>query len=83
MSATSKGSILLYDQDFFEWTRHHARLLREGRVAEADLAHLAEEIEDVGKRDQRELRSRLEVLLVHLLKWTAQPDLRYSESGSY
>src|ERR1017187_8574624 len=36
---------------------------------------------DVGKRDRREVRDRLKALLVHLLKWTAQPGLRYAESG--
>jgi hypothetical protein len=36
----------------------------------------------VGKRDRREVRDRLKVLLVHLLKWTAQPGLRYAESGA-
>ena len=37
---------------------------------------------DVGKRDRREVRDRLKALLVHLLKWTAQPGLRYAESGA-
>ena len=33
----------------------NARLLRSERAAEADLAHIAEEIEDMGKRERREL----------------------------
>ncbi|HTH75147.1 MAG TPA: DUF29 domain-containing protein, partial [Trinickia sp.] len=37
---------------------------------------IAEEIEDVGKREQRELVSRIAVLLAHLLKWQFQPDRR-------
>ena len=72
----------LYDRDFFEWTARSAQLLREGRFAEIDAGHLAEEIEDVGKRDQREVRNRLKVLLAHLLKWTVQPGLRYAEGGT-
>jgi hypothetical protein len=72
----------LYDQDFFEWTTRNAELLRQGCVHEADLEHLAEEIEDLGKRDQREVFSRLVVLVMHLLKWKLQPERRYSESGS-
>lgn len=71
----------LYDQDFFEWTAHNARLLREGRLAEADIERIAEEIEDGGKRDQREVRNRLKVLLTHLLKWKMQPELRFSYGG--
>jgi len=76
-----KEAAPLYDRDFFEWTARNAQLLREGRFADVDVEHLAEEIEDVGKRDQREVRNRLKVLLAHLLKWTVQPGLRYSQSG--
>jgi Domain of unknown function DUF29 len=47
------GMTSLYDRDFFEWTWQVARLLREGRFSEVDVEHLAEEIEDVGKIDQR------------------------------
>ena len=66
----------LYDLDFFEWTVHNAELLRAGRFAEADVERIAEELEDMGKREQRELASRLRVLLTHLLKWRAQPGRR-------
>jgi hypothetical protein len=70
----------LYDRDFFEWTVRNAELLRSGRSTEADLEHIAEEIEDMGKRERRELLSRLSVLIAHLLKWEVQPDRR---SGSW
>jgi hypothetical protein len=43
----------LYDTDFAEWSRHNAELLRSGRTSEADLEHIAEEIEDLGKRERR------------------------------
>lgn len=66
----------LYDQDFFEWTVRNADLLRSGRLDEADLEHIAEELEDMGKSERRELESRLEVLLAHLLKWSCQPARR-------
>jgi len=56
----------LYDQDFFQWTIHNAVLLRSGRLSEADLANIAEEIEAIGKNERRELESRLAVILVHL-----------------
>jgi hypothetical protein len=72
----------LYDRDFFEWTVRNAELLRSGCVEEADVEHLAEEIEDLGERDKREVISRLIVLLMHLLKWSIQPERRYTESGS-
>ena len=51
----------LYDTDFAEWTPRNAELLRSGRVSEADLQHIAEEIEDMGTREQRSLHNRLEV----------------------
>jgi hypothetical protein len=66
----------LYEQDFFEWTLRNAELLRAGQFQEADIAHIAEELEDMGKREHRELHSRLVVLLVHLLKWRLEPGIR-------
>ncbi|MEZ5672007.1 MAG: DUF29 domain-containing protein [Thiotrichaceae bacterium] len=69
-------SISEYEQDFYQWTQHNAQLLREGKFAEIDILHIAEELESMGKRDKRELISRLTVLLAHLLKWQFQPLLR-------
>src|ERR1700704_6458711 len=66
----------LYDQDFFAWTNEQAGLLREGRLSEADIDHIAEEIEGIGKREKRELVGRLTVLLLQLLKWQHQPAFR-------
>ncbi len=65
-----------YEQDFFQWTQHNAQLLREGKLTEIDCIHIAEELESMGKRDRRELMSRLTVLLAHLLKWQFQPQRR-------
>ncbi len=64
----------LYDEDFAVWTAETARLLRAGRFDEVDIEHVAEEIEDMGKRDKRELYSRLTVLIADLLKWKWQPE---------
>jgi hypothetical protein len=58
------------------WSQEQARLLRAGRFAELDIEHLADEIEDVGKSEKRELASRMAVLLAHLLKWEVQPEKR-------
>ncbi len=71
MSNTSK-----YDTDFYAWTNEQAALLRAGRLSEVDVAHVAEEIESIGRGERRELVSRLAVLLLHLLKWAQQPDRR-------
>src|SRR5713226_8402736 len=66
----------LYDRDFFEWTQCNAALLRAGRFDQADVEHIAEEIEDMGKSERHELENRLLVLLAHLLKWRLQPERR-------
>jgi hypothetical protein len=65
-----------YEQDVVAWAREQAALLRAGDLAALDVQHIAEEIEDVGKSEQRELASRMSVLLAHLLKWQFQPSRR-------
>jgi Domain of unknown function DUF29 len=65
-----------YDNDFYAWANEQAELLRHGRLAEADIEHIALEIESMGKTEKRELVARLTILLLHLLKWAFQPNLR-------
>ena len=65
-----------YQDDIVVWANEQARLIRAGRFDLLDLEHIAEEIEDVGKSEQRELSSRMAVLLAHLLKWQFQPGRR-------
>ena len=62
-----------YDTDFYAWASEQAALLRAGRLSDADIANIAEEIESMGRSEKRELVNRLSVLLLHLLKWQAQP----------
>lgn len=69
-------SASLYETDFHAWTQRQAELLRAGQLADIDRTLLAEEIEDMGKRQRRELESRLKVLFMHLLKWQFQPGHR-------
>lgn len=66
----------LYDKDFYAWANEQAALLRSGQLLAADIEHIAEEIESMGKTEKRELVSRLTVLLSHLLKWRFQPERR-------
>ena len=66
----------LYDTDVVAWANEQARLLRSGRLDQLDIEHIAEEIEDVGKSEQRELASRMSILLAHLLKWQFRPKRR-------
>jgi Domain of unknown function DUF29 len=67
-----------YEKDVVAWASEQAALLRAGKFSAIDIEHIAEEIEDVGKSEKRELASRMAVLLAHLLKWQHQPDRRGS-----
>ena len=71
-----------YETDVVAWANEQAGFVRAGRFDQLDLKHIAEEIEDVGKSEQRELASRMAVLLAHLLKWEHQP-ARRSKSWQY
>ena len=76
MQDTSITAPSLYETDFYAWANQQAALLRAGRLGEADIANIAEEIESMGRSEKRELVSRLTVLLMHLLKWQFQPSSR-------
>ncbi len=68
------GAMNLYESDFYAWTLEQAKLLKKKDFSHIDLMHLVEEVEDMGNRHADELQSRLEKLLMHLLKWEFQPD---------
>ncbi|MGI8988977.1 MAG: DUF29 domain-containing protein [Bryobacteraceae bacterium] len=66
----------MYDRNFYEWTQATAQSLRAGQLDSVDLDRVAEELQDMGKRDKLELESRMDVLVAHLLKWDYQPEKR-------
>lgn len=66
----------LCDQDFLQWTQQQAEYLRQGYWAGLDVENLVEELETLGRSEQRELGSYLQVLLMHLLKCQYQPEKR-------
>lgn len=72
-----------YDQDYFSWTQEQARFLKERRFDMLDLDHLAEEIEDMGRSQRRELSSRLAVIIGHLLKLQLQTNRTLSNEKSW
>ncbi|MCG6941593.1 MAG: DUF29 domain-containing protein [Thiohalocapsa sp.] len=65
-----------YEDDIAAWADEQAALLRAGRLDEIDIANIAEEIEDVGRSERRELDHRMALLIAHLLKWQFQPERR-------
>ncbi|MBV1799543.1 DUF29 domain-containing protein [Siccirubricoccus sp. G192] len=68
----------LYERDFHAWTEDQAAMLRAWpeklRPNALDIEHLAEEIEDLGSAQRNEVKSRLQQILVHLLKLRFHPD---------
>lgn len=66
-----------YEHDFHRWTQRQAAELRraaaQGSKLPLDWENLAEEIESLGARDRRELRSRLGRTIEHLLKLQFAP----------
>jgi hypothetical protein len=66
----------MYDQDFLLWAQQQAEMLRKGHWQALDVEHLVEELEALGRSEQKELGSYLQVLLTHLLKYHYQPERR-------
>ena len=65
-----------YDVDLARWTLDQIDFMRRGQLDRLDVDNLIEELEALGRRDRRELRSHLINLFVHLLKWQCQPQRR-------
>ena len=62
-----------YSSDFYAWATEQAALLRAGKFAAADIEHIAEELESLGKTEKRELVNCVGALQLGLLKWRYQP----------
>ena len=63
-----------YETDFVLWSERQAQLLRSQKFDQLDLPNLLEELDAMGASQRKELRSRLVVLLMHLLKCRYQPE---------
>jgi hypothetical protein len=66
----------LYDTDYVAWLEDQVAHLRAGRLSALDVENVAEELESLMRKERRQLRNRLEVLIAHLLKWDHQPAQR-------
>jgi hypothetical protein len=67
-----------YDTDLALWSRAQAQLLRRMGAGErvndqVDWQNVAEEIESLGNSDRRDLSSRIETVLRHLIKLQVSP----------
>jgi Domain of unknown function DUF29 len=67
---------MTYESDLYEWTKEQADALRRRASNALDWDNLAEEIESLGTSNLDQIESRLENLVLHLLKWELQPELQ-------
>ncbi|MGH7059091.1 MAG: DUF29 domain-containing protein [Stellaceae bacterium] len=67
----------LYEEDFARWSQEQSAALREaaklGTNLPLDWENLAEEVESLGRSQRHELRSRIAVIVEHLLKLQCSP----------
>lgn len=75
-SVAAESLAALYTDDETAWLEAMAGAARRGDLAALDLDHLSEYLTDMALRDRREVKSRLVVLLTHLLKWEFQRERR-------
>ena len=71
----------LYERDFYAWANEQAALLRAGNFSAADIEIIGEELDTLGRGEQRELTSRLASVLALLLAWEAMPEQRGRRSS--
>ena len=74
--ATSVKTRVGYDEDLYAWTQEQAAMLRARQTEGLDWDNLAKGIQVVGGSERRELKNRLRIILLHLLKWQGQPARR-------
>jgi hypothetical protein len=77
IQSTSADSIQnpnLYEEDFYQWIETTINLLRNRKLNQLDYDNLIEELESMGRSEKRVIKSNLEVVLLHLLKWKYQPE---------
>jgi Domain of unknown function DUF29 len=76
--ATAESLATLYTEDETAWLETMAALIRRRDLVALDLENLGEYLSDMARRDRREVKSRLVVLLAHAMKWQFQPEKRSS-----
>jgi hypothetical protein len=64
-----------YEADYAGWAEDMAHAICDGRWSEIDRQHLAEEVAALAGAERREIRSRFQVLFLHLLKKRYQPGM--------
>ena len=67
-SSQSKSHHSLYEEDYYQWLLATVKQLQNSHYSEVDWENLLEELESLAKAQKRELKSRLIILIEHLLK---------------
>ncbi len=78
---TKKGNCL-YDTDYYLWLQQTAKSLANHHWDDLDWDNLLEEIESLGRREKKAIKSNLRSIILHLLKWNYQVNKR-SQSWIY
>ena len=73
---------IAYKQDFYGRVNEQAQLIKSGALAQLDVDNLLEKVESMGGSKLEQLETRLELLVMHLLKWRFQSDRQSRSSMS-
>jgi hypothetical protein len=65
-----------YDTDHILWAKDQAKAILERRFQDLDIERLADEVESLVRSERHSLRSAIQELMLHLLKWYYQPQKR-------
>ena len=72
-TVSRSADAILYESDFHLWVGRQADLLHKGHFRDLDLAHLIEEVEDLGTNLRAAVTSRTRDIILHLLKLQYSP----------
>ncbi len=65
-----------YWRDGYGWALAQAQLLHTRNFSEIDWENVIEEIESMGRSERNRYQSHLAQVMIHMLKWDAQPKRR-------
>ena len=64
--------VAYYEQDLLTWTQKQAEYLQKGHWSELDIENLIEDLEALGRSEQKELISYFQLLVMHLPKYQTE-----------
>lgn len=79
---TTQAQKTLYEKDFYLWLQTTTELLKNQQLEQIDWENLIEEIESMGRSERKEIKSRLIIIIEHLLKlayWESEKE--YNSRG--